>query len=156
MARNPGYSNTSQTPQSILNDSVDQSYNQLAVEILGEDQAGGALRRLQVDSSGNLKTLSAPAVGGALDVTLKDLDNKLSFLEDRLEYGLITDNAKVLYVNAKTLPAITIAAAQTLATVTTVSSVTNTVRQGDLQTQRLNEAILDAAFINGITNNLAF
>lgn len=80
---------------------------------------------------------------------LQDLDNKLSFLLDRLEYGTITDNAKRLKVNieAGTLPAVT--------TVSTVSSVTNTVRQGDLQIQRVNEALLDSAFINGITNNLS-
>ena len=82
-------------------------------------------------------------------VTIKDLYNQLSSLLDRLDFGLLTDNAKRLKINieAGTLPVVT--------TVSSVTSMTNQVRQGDLQMQRVNEALLDTAFINGITNNIS-
>ena len=117
------------TEQEILNSSFDEN--------------GGTLVTQNVvrDSNGNL-IYSAP---------LNDV--QANQLMDRLEFGLITDNAKVLQVGVKNG---TITTVTTVTTVNTVASLTNTVRQGDLQTQRLNEAILDAAFINGITNNLAF
>jgi hypothetical protein len=94
--------------------------------------------------------------------TIQDLYNQLSLALDRLEFGNLTDNAKRLKVvpeqaTAANLNAtVAIAATQTLATVSTVSSVTNTARQGDLQMQRVNEALLDTAFITGITNHITF
>lgn len=125
----------------------------------------GAATQVQLDADGKLPisgtvTTTAP-VGGATLEAQQDILNTLAFMIDRLDYGMITDNAKRLKVvpeqaTAANLNAtIAIAAAQTLATVTTVASVTNTVRQGDLQMQRVNEALLDMAFINGITNNLS-
>ena len=89
---------------------------------------------------------------GAKDDTLIALQNTLALLLDRLEFGNITSNSKTLRVQLN--PDLT-SNVGTVATVTTVSSVTNTVRQGDLQMQRVNEALLDTAFINGITNNLS-
>lgn len=89
----------------------------------------------------------------AKEVSLQDLDNKLTFLLDRLEYGEITDKTKTLLVGLNPILTHNIG---TLTTLTTLTTLANIARQGDLQTQRLNEAILDAAFINGITNNLAF
>jgi len=96
--------------------------------------------------------------GIATDTTIQDLDNKITYLLDRLEYGNITDKTKTLRVqlNPDLTHTISIAASQTLTTVSTVASVTNTVRQGDLQVLRVNEAILDTAFINGILNNVSF
>jgi len=60
------------------------------------------------------------ATGGATEATLEDVINQLSFLLDRLDFGMITDNAKRLKVvpeqaTAANLNAtIAIAAAQTL------------------------------------------
>ena len=93
--------------------------------------------------------------------TLQNLTTLTSQLLDRLEYGNITDKSKTLKVqlNPDLTSTIAIAAAQTLATITSVTAVaslTNTARQGDLQVQRVNEAILDMAFMTGITNNIAF
>lgn len=142
-----GISKTHYTSQNIDNMSFDESLGVSMVEIIGAD---GVLKN------------------PATETTIQDLDNKLSFIGAQLEYGLITDSAKRLKVvpeqatAANLLATVSIAATQTLATVTTVgtvntvASVTNTARQGDLQMQRVNEAILDAAFINGITNNLSF
>ena len=90
-------------------------------------------------------------ISPANDLTIKDLYYQMALLLDRLDYGMITDNAKrlkVTLVDSGTLAAVT--------TVSTVSSVTNTVRQGDLQMQRVNEAIMDTAFISGITSHLTF
>jgi len=90
-------------------------------------------------------------------VTLEDLYNQLCLTIDRLEFGQITDNRKQLKVNlvdSGALPSVT--AVGTVTTVTTVSSLTNTVRQGDMQMGRVNEALLDMAYISGIQNNLTF
>ena len=90
----------------------------------------------------------ADTTGTAVDPAISPLQVVLAFLADRLDFGLITDNAKKLKVNLVDSGA--------LATVTTVASVTNTVRQGDLQIQRVNEALLDLSFSYGITRNLSF
>ena len=77
-----------------------------------------------------------------------------------LEFGQMTDNRKQLkvsLVDSGALAAVTtVTTVGTVTTVTTVSSITNTVRQGDLQMQRVNEALLDTAFTLGITNNITF
>ena len=97
-------------------------------------------------------------VVAAQEATIQDLYNQMALLLDHLEYGNITDKTKTLRVqlNPDLVHAISIAAAQTLATVTTVGTVTNQARIGDVQAQRQIEALLDTAFINGITNNLSF
>jgi len=90
-------------------------------------------------------------------VTLQDLYNMLLFAVDRMEFGLATDLAKRLKVNLVDSGALaSVTAVGTVTTVSTVSSLTNTVRQGDLQMGRVNEALLDTAFILGIQNNITF
>ena len=95
-----------------------------------------------------------PPVGGATSAnqtieiaTTQDLYNQLGLLLDRLEFGNITSNSKTLRVqlNPDLISNV----------IVTSGAISNTVRQGDLQMQRVNEAILDIAFINGITNNLS-
>ena len=88
-------------------------------------------------------------------VTLQDLHNQISFLLDRLEFGMITDKSKTLKVQIS--PDLT-SNIGTVTTITgaTVTAVNNTLRQGDLQMQRVNEALMDTAFIVGITNHLTF
>lgn len=110
----------------------------------------------------------------AKEATVQDLYNQLGYLLDRLDYGLITDNAKRLTVvpiqataaNLNVTPVqttaanlnatVAIASSQTLATVTTVGTVTNQARIGDVQAQRVVEAQMDTAFNLGITNNISF
>lgn len=88
------------------------------------------------------------------DVTTQDLYNQMSLLLDRLEYGLMTDNAKQLYVSLARSG--TLAAVTTVTTVSAVSALTNIARIGDFQAQRLMEAQLDTAFNTGIINNITF
>jgi len=84
---------------------------------------------------------------GAKDDTLIALQNTLALLLDRLEFGNITSNSKTLRVQLNPDLVSNV--------VVTSGSISNTIRQGDLQMQRVNEALLDTAFINGITNNLS-
>lgn len=84
------------------------------------------------------------------DLTIKDLYYQMALLLDRLDYGMITDNAKALQVGIRS------GTITTVTTTTTVSNLTNQVRIGDVQAQRVVEAQLDTAFINGITSHLTF
>ena len=86
-----------------------------------------------------------------VDPAISPLQVVLAFLADRLDFGLLTDNAKRLKVVPEQATA-----ANLNVTVASVASVTNSVRQGDLQMQRVNEALMDSAFFPGITKNLAF
>ena len=52
--RNP--SDTKKTPQNIFNNSYDEDFDVIAVEILGYDPVNDTLRRIAVDSEGKLKT----------------------------------------------------------------------------------------------------
>ena len=154
---------TKYSSQNIDNMSFDESLGVSMVEIIGAD---GVLKNPATEDKQDSQIVLATALNalvttlnsqGAKDDTLIALQNTLALLLDRLEFGNITSNSKTLRVqlNPELTSTIAIASAQTLATVTTVASVTNTVRQGDLQMQRVNEALLDIAFINGITNNLS-
>lgn len=60
------------TEQNILNTSFDETYGVLAVELLGEDT--NVLRRLQADSSGNLKVNVVAGGGGGTQYTEGDTD----------------------------------------------------------------------------------
>jgi hypothetical protein len=89
-------------------------------------------------------------INPANDLTIKDLYNQMGLFLDRLEYGMMTDNAKALQVGIKN------GTVTTVSTVTTTSSLTNQVRIGDVQAQRVVEAQMDTAFIIGITNHITF
>jgi hypothetical protein len=65
---------------------------------------------------------------------------------DRLEYGVMTDNKKQLKV--------TLVDSGTIPAMSTLSSLSNIARQGDLQVQRVNEAMLDMAYLTGILKNV--
>ena len=88
--------------------------------------------------------------------TLQNLTTLTSQLLDRLEYGNITDKSKTLKVQLNPDLTSNVGTVSTVTSVTAVASLTNTARQGDLQVQRVNEAILDMAFMTGITNNIYF
>ena len=88
----------------------------------------------------------------AKEVTQQDLYNQIGLLLDRLEFGLMTDTAKALQVGIRSG---TVGQVTLVPTVTTVSTVTNQARIGDMQAQRVVEAQMDAAFITGITNHIS-
>ena len=46
---------TEETEQAIQNMSYDPEFEVLQAEVLGHDTSGSVLRRIQVDSSGNIK-----------------------------------------------------------------------------------------------------
>ena len=116
------------------------------IKLLNPNASQGAIEDVK------LKDTTGTTVNPSTEDTTQDLYNLLSYLLDRLEYGLITDASKRLKITVEsflaTIPAVT--------TVTTVSSVTNQARIGDVQAQRVVEAQLDTAFTLGITNHLAF
>lgn len=95
--------------------------------------------------------LEATLAQRAKEVTQQDLYNQIGLLLDRLEFGLMTDNAKALQVGIRG----TVPVTGTITQVTTVSTVTNQARIGDMQAQRVVEAQMDAAFITGITNHIS-
>lgn len=74
--------------------------------------------------------------------------NALSLILDSLQFWLQTDKSKTLRVQLD--PQITSNVNITGWT------IWNIARQGDLQLQRINEAIMDAAYINWIYNHLTF
>lgn len=104
----------------------------------------------------------------AKEATVQDLYNQLGYLLDRLDYGLITDNAKRLTVvpiqataanlNATVSQgtAANLNATVSLASSQTLGTLTNQARIGDVQAQRVVEAQMDTAFNLGITNNISF
>lgn len=122
------------------------------------DSTTGAMKIFGTVSSTPPAGVATEAKQDTGNATVQDLYNQLALTLERLEYGNITDKTKTLRVqlNPDLAHTISIAATQTLATVSTVASVTNTVRQGDLQMQRVNEALLDTAFNYGIIRNLTF
>ena len=88
-------------------------------------------------------------------VTMKDMHNLMAFIGDRLEFGMMTDNAKRLKVNLSETTLATITTVSTVTTTNTVGTVNNQARMGDVQAQRMVEAMLDTSFTTGITNNLS-
>ena len=103
--------------------------------------------------------------GVSQDTTIQDLYGQLGLLLDRLEYGNVTSNSKTLRVqlnpdlthNIGTVSTVTgVTTVSTVTTTNTVSNLTNQVRIGDVQAQRVVEAQLDSAFCLGILSNVAF
>lgn len=102
---------------------------------------------------GYIETVSFAGSGGqTINPSTEELQNLITLLLDRLDYGMLTDNAKRLRVVVDT-GVITLPTTQDLRT---VSSLTNMVRIGDIQSQRFVEAQFDSSFILGITNNITF
>lgn len=92
----------------------------------------------------------------ATEATLQDMITQLGLMLDSLQFGQLTDNAKRLKVTlaeSGALPLVT--TVSTVTAVTTVGTVTNQARIGDIQAQRMVEAMLDVSFSTGITNNLS-
>jgi hypothetical protein len=79
---------------------------------------------------------------------LTDIYNMMAFFLDRLEFGMITDSGKRLKVQLSDSGA--------LPTVTTVTTLTNQSRIGDIQAQRQVEGVMDMAFADGILRNITF
>lgn len=105
---------------------------------------------------GYIETVSFASSGGqTINPSTEELQNLITLLLDRLDYGLLTDNAKRLRIVVDT-GVITLPTTQDLRTITTVSNLTNMVRIGDIQSQRVVEAQFDSSFILGITNNITF
>lgn len=93
----------------------------------------------------------------ASERTVSDLVNILAFLVDRLEYGMVVDNAKRLKVNLVESGALgTVNTVSTVTAVTTVNNVANQTLIGGQQAQRLTEACMDTAFNSGIIANISF
>jgi hypothetical protein len=90
----------------------------------------------------------------ASEVTLQDLYYQMALLLDRLDYGLLTDSGKRLKINLVDSGAL--AAVTTVTTVSSVSGVANQLRMGDVQAQRVVEALMDTAYQNGILRNITF
>lgn len=90
----------------------------------------------------------------ASERTVSDLVNILAFLVDRLEYGMVVDNAKRLKVNLVESGAL--GTVNTVSTVTAVNNVANQTLIGGQQAQRLTEACMDTAFNSGIIANISF
>lgn len=102
---------------------------------------------------GYIETVSFASSGGqTINPSTEELQNLITLLLDRLDYGLLTDNAKRLRIVVDT-GVITLPTTQDLRT---VSNLTNMVRIGDIQSQRVVEAQFDSSFILGITNNITF
>ena len=89
--------------------------------------------------------------------TVTDLYNIMAYLLDRLEYGMVTDNAKKLKVNLVDSGALAnVGTVTNLTTCATVGTVNNQARIGDVQAQRVVEAQMDTAFNVGIVNHVSF
>ena len=89
--------------------------------------------------------------------TVTDLYNIMAYFLDRLEFGMLTDNAKRLKVNLVESGALgTVITVGTVTTVSTVGTVNNQARIGDVQAQRVVEAQMDTAFNVGIVNHVSF
>jgi hypothetical protein len=80
-------------------------------------------------------------------------EQKLELLLDRLEYGLITNNRKMLQVDLSQNTGSTIGA---VSTVSTVSNVADQTRFGAVPAYRMVEAQLDSAFNTGLLGNVSF
>jgi hypothetical protein len=87
---------------------------------------------------------------------LTDIYNMMAFFLDRLEFGMITDNAKQLKVNVNAGSLTSVGTVSTVTTVSTVSTLTNQARIGDIQSQRQVEGVMDMAFADGILRNITF
>lgn len=94
------------------------------------------------------------------DKTMTDIYNIMAYFLDRLEFGMITDPAKQLYVNLAKSGGLgtvgTVTTVTTVATTTTVGTLSNQARIGDVQAQRVVEAQMDTAFNTGILNNIKY
>lgn len=97
---------------------------------------------------GYIETVSFTSSGGqTINPSTEELQNLITLLLDRLDYGLLTDNAKRLRIVVDT---------GVITTVSNLTSLANMVRIGDIQSQRVVEAQFDSSFILGITNNITF
>jgi hypothetical protein len=91
------------------------------------------------------------------DKTMTDIYNIMAYFLDRLEFGMITDPAKQLYVNlAKSGGLVSVGTVSTVVSTTTVGTLSNQARIGDVQAQRMVEAQMDTAFNTGILNNIKY
>lgn len=81
------------------------------------------------------------------EISNDDIYTLFSYFLDRLEYGMITDNAKRLKV---------IVDSATLAANQDIRTVTNLVNFGTTPANRFGETALDTAFNTGILGNITF
>lgn len=132
----------------------DNVAHKISVDTL-QDGSDTQVVKLQIGSTGvDAGLISDNNPLPTQDKNIGDLYNMLGFFLDRLEFGLLTDNAKRLKVNLADSGAL--ASVGTVTTVTTVGTVNNQARIGDVQAQRVVEAQMDTAFNIGLMNRVTF
>lgn len=98
--------------------------------------------------------LEEVATSSLQESTIEKLLTNLIYVLDRLEFGLMTDNRKQLMVSLANSGGLGVVSSVTA--VTTMATLTNQARIGDMQAQRVVEAQLDTAYTLGILNNVTF
>lgn len=101
-----------------------------------------------------------PSSDETITLLTEQLDNNDRILRQLLELlkplGITVSGSGRVSIDVNTLPAITIAGSQTLATVTTVGTVTNQTNMGGLNALDLQYNIARVAFAQGISSNITF
>jgi len=91
------------------------------------------------------------------DIVLQEILAHLSYIVDRIDYGLITDNKKQLKVSLVDSGALAnITTVGVVSSITALTTLTNVSRMGDVQMQRFYEAQADVAFHQGLTTHISF